>query len=118
MNDFRSIAQAGRSFTKVSMKAHQRLTIVIKLGTHVVRNCARTRADSTLLPPPGSSSIINEHTHQPILSVLSSIVETAVKLRKDGHRVVIVSSGAIAMGLRRMGIEKKPKSLAKKQVEL
>jgi len=64
----------------------------------------------------GSSSIINEHTHQPILSVLSSIVETAVKLRKDGHRVVIVSSGAIAMGLRRMGIEKKPKSLAKKQV--
>ena len=67
---------------------------------------------------PGSSSIIDEKTHQPILSVLSSIVETAVKLRKDGHRVVIVSSGAIAVGLRRMDVEKKPKALPRIQVEL
>lgn len=56
-------------------------------------------------------------THQPILSVLSAIVEAAVKLHKDGHRVVIVSSGAIAVGLRRMDIEKKPKALAKIQVQ-
>lgn len=76
------------------MKTHQRLTIVIKLG---------------------SSSIVDEETHQPILSVLSAIVETAVKLHKDGHRVVIVSSGAIAVGLRRMDIEKKPKALARIQ---
>ena len=67
---------------------------------------------------PGSSSIIDEKTHQPILSVLSSIVETAVKLSKDGHRVVIVSSGAIAVGLRRMDVDKKPKALARIQVEL
>ena len=64
----------------------------------------------------GSSSIVDEKTHQPILSVLTLIVETAVKLHKDGHRVVIVSSGAIAVGLRRMDIEKKPKVLARVQV--
>lgn len=73
------------------MKGHQRLTIVIKLG---------------------SSSIVDEKTHEPLLSILTLIVETAVKLHKDGHRVVIVSSGAIAVGLRRMDVEKKPKQLS------
>lgn len=64
----------------------------------------------------GSSSIVDETTHEPILSILSLIVETAIKLRRDGHRVVIVSSGAIAVGLQRMSIAKKPKHLAQVQV--
>ena len=64
----------------------------------------------------GSSSIVDETTHEPILSILSLIVETAIKLRRDGHRVVIVSSGAIAIGLQRMTIAKKPKHLAQVQV--
>ncbi|KAF1948826.1 glutamate 5-kinase [Byssothecium circinans] len=70
------------------------LTIVIKLGT---------------------SSIVDEKTHQPLLSILSVIVETAVKLHSNGHRVVIVSSGAIGVGLRRMELEKRPKHLPKVQ---
>lgn len=65
----------------------------------------------------GSSSIVHEKTHEPLLSVLSLIVETAVALIKDGHRVVIVSSGAIAVGLRRMDVEKRPKHLPRIQVE-
>ena len=77
------------------MKGTRHLTIVIKIG---------------------SSSIVDETTHQPILSILSLIVETAVKLRRDGHRVVIVSSGAIAVGLQRMNIPKKPKHLPQVQV--
>ena len=77
------------------MKGTRHLTIVIKIG---------------------SSSIVDEKTHQPILSILSLIVETAIKLRRDGHRVVIVSSGAIAVGLQRMNIPKKPKHLPQIQV--
>ena len=64
----------------------------------------------------GTSSIVDEKTHEPLLSVLSVIVETAVQLHKDGHRVVIVSSGAIAIGLRRMEVEKRPKHLPATQV--
>lgn len=64
----------------------------------------------------GSSSIVDEKTHQPILSILSLIVETACKLRKDGHRVVIVSSGAIAVGIQRMNLPKRPKHLPQVQV--
>jgi len=64
----------------------------------------------------GSSSIVHEKTHEPLLSILSLIVETAVHLIKDGHRVVIVSSGAIAVGLRRMNVDKRPKYLPRTQV--
>lgn len=63
----------------------------------------------------GTSSIVDEKTHQPLLSNLSLIVETAHKLRTDGHRVVIVSSGAIGVGMRRMEREKRPKHMAQLQ---
>ena len=96
------------------MKAHRQLTVVIKLGTQGIRLRQDHAADHSLCI--GSSSIIDEKTHQPILSILTLIVETAVKLHDDGHRVVIVSSGAIAVGLRRMDIEKKPKLLPRVQV--
>ncbi|EIM23074.1 glutamate 5-kinase [Wallemia mellicola CBS 633.66] len=73
----------------------EHLTIVIKLGT---------------------SSIVNDDaTHLPKIALLSSIVETAVSLIRAGHRVVIVSSGAIGVGLKRMDMARRPKGLAKKQ---
>ncbi|RAL06233.1 glutamate 5-kinase [Aspergillus ibericus CBS 121593] len=74
--------------------ASQRLTIVIKLGT---------------------SSIVDENTHEPILSILTLIVETAAKLHRDGHNVVLVSSGAVGVGLRRMDVEERPKYLPRIQ---
>lgn len=64
----------------------------------------------------GTSSIVDEKTHEPLLSILSLIVETAVKLHKDGHKVIIVSSGAIGVGLRRMDLDKRPKHLPRVQV--
>lgn len=41
-----------------------------------------------------------------------------MKLHKDGHKVIIVSSGAIGVGLRRMDLEKRPKHLPRVQVSL
>ncbi|KAJ5150999.1 glutamate 5-kinase [Penicillium canariense] len=70
------------------------LTIVIKLGT---------------------SSIVDEKTHEPILSILTLIVETVAKLRKEGHRVVLVSSGAVGVGLRRMNVDDRPTYLPRIQ---
>ncbi|KAF5099479.1 hypothetical protein D0Z03_001015 [Geotrichum reessii] len=46
---------------------------------------------------------------------MSLIVETVVKLRRDGHRVIIVSSGGIAVGLKRMKLAKRPKHLSSVQ---
>ncbi|KAK6501593.1 hypothetical protein TWF481_009427 [Arthrobotrys musiformis] len=76
------------------VRSTRQLTIVIKLGT---------------------SSICDEKTHEPLISNLSLLVETAVKLRRDGHRVILVSSGAIGIGLRKLGLEKRPKLLSKCQ---
>lgn len=59
---------------------------------------------------------MDEESRQPHLPILSVVVETAVKLREDGHKVVIVSSGAIGVGMRQMDIDKRPKRLASLQV--
>jgi hypothetical protein len=64
----------------------------------------------------GTSSIVHEVTHQPLLSTLSALVETVVHLRSEGHKVVLVSSGAIGVGLKRMEMPARPKGLAGKQV--
>ncbi|KOS17174.1 putative glutamate 5-kinase [Escovopsis weberi] len=66
----------------------------------------------------GTSSIVDEKTHEPLLPILTLIVDTAAKLRKDGHKVVIVSSGAIGVGLRRMDVAKRPKHLSQLQASL
>ncbi|PWN89704.1 glutamate 5-kinase [Acaromyces ingoldii] len=58
----------------------------------------------TIVIKLGTSSILSEHTHQPKLSILSSLVETCHALRTAGHRVVLVCSGAIGMGRVRMGM--------------
>ncbi|EEH40140.2 glutamate 5-kinase [Paracoccidioides lutzii Pb01] len=76
------------------MGGQRTFTIVIKLGT---------------------SSIVCEVTHEPILSNLTLIVETATKLRKDGHRVILVSSGAVGVGLRRMDVDTRPAHLPRIQ---
>jgi glutamate 5-kinase len=73
------------------------------------------RTRSTYQRHIGTSSIVDEKTHQPLLSILSLIVETACKLHADGHRVVIVSSGAIGVGLRQMNLPRRPKHLPKVQ---
>lgn len=43
---------------------------------------------------------MHEKTHQPLLSTLSSVVETVVHLRDQGHKIVLVSSGAVGVGPR------------------
>lgn len=78
-------------------------------------SCIRRAQPLTVVIKLGTSSIVDEKTHEPLLPILTLIVDTAVKLRKEGHRVVIVSSGAIGVGLRRMDVDKRPKHLAQLQ---
>ncbi|KID80025.1 uncharacterized protein G6M90_00g013590 [Metarhizium brunneum] len=75
----------------------------------------RSRHQQTIVIKLGTSSIVDEKTHEPLLPILTLIVDTAFKLRKNGHRVVIVSSGAIGVGLQRMEVDKRPKHLAQLQ---
>ncbi|KAI8806297.1 Aspartate/glutamate/uridylate kinase [Cladochytrium replicatum] len=63
----------------------------------------------------GTSSICDEKTFFPRLSNLSLLVETVVRLRSQGHKVVVVSSGAVAVGMRRMNLKRRPKHLPQVQ---
>ncbi|ODQ64116.1 glutamate 5-kinase [Nadsonia fulvescens var. elongata DSM 6958] len=69
----------------------------------------------TIVIKLGTSSLCDEVTREPKIANMSLIVEMAVKLRRDGHRVIIVSSGGIAVGLKRMKLDKRPKHLAEVQ---
>ncbi|KAJ1842548.1 Glutamate 5-kinase, partial [Coemansia sp. RSA 2708] len=77
--------------SELSSVSGKSLTVVLKLGT---------------------SSICDPVTHMPMLANLSLMVETICRLKEMGHRVVLVSSGAVGIGLRRLDMAVKPKELA------
>jgi glutamate 5-kinase len=67
--------------------------IVVKLGTHVV-------------------------THDGVelaLGRLMGLVESMARLRQAGREVVMVSSGAVGMGMRVLGLKERPRSLGLRQ---
>src|SRR5262252_5684014 len=67
--------------------------IVVKLGTHVV-------------------------THDGVelaLGRLMGLVESLARLRHAGREVVLVSSGAVGMGMRALGLSDRPRSLGLRQ---
>lgn len=66
----------------------------------------------TIVIKLGTSSLVDEKTREPRLANMSNLVETMVKLRRLGHRIIVVSSGAIAVGMRAMGLDKRPEKLA------
>ncbi|KAJ3073766.1 hypothetical protein HDU98_000757 [Podochytrium sp. JEL0797] len=69
----------------------------------------------TLVIKLGTSSIVNEKTLFPKMSTLSSLIETVHEMREMGHRVILVSSGAVGMGLKRLNMSTRPKTLAQTQ---
>ena len=71
----------------------QMQTIVVKIGTSSL-----TQANSQLA-----------------LSVLARLVETLSQLQHQGHRVILVSSGAVGVGCARLGLSERPKAIEQKQ---
>ncbi len=80
--------------------SQKRKTIVIKIGTSSLTN---NPADST-----GA-------TGQIAIATIASLVETLCRLRSQGHRVVLVSSGAVGVGCARLNLAEKPRKMALKQ---
>src|SRR5580698_169064 len=81
----------------VLLTARQRIAaarrIVIKLGTNVI-----IRDDGA-----------------PAVGLIHGLVESAINLRREGREVIFVSSGAIGLGVRRLGMDASPTGLAMKQ---
>ena len=71
-------------------KAHR---IVVKLGTHVVMGDGVTVAVDRLM----------------------GLVDSLARLRREGREVLLVSSGAVGMGMRALGLKERPRSLGLRQ---
>ncbi|HEY7374403.1 MAG TPA: glutamate 5-kinase [Polyangia bacterium] len=67
--------------------------IVVKVGTHVVMHDGAELA----------------------LGRIMEIVEGLARLRKGGREIVLVSSGAVGMGMRVLGLKERPRSLGLRQ---
>lgn len=80
--------------TKQSGKASQSQTVVVKLGTSVLTG--------------GTLELDRAH--------MVELVRQCAELKKQGHSVVMVSSGAIAAGREHLGYPALPNSMASKQL--
>ena len=69
----------------------------------------------TIVIKIGTSSLTQGQTGQLALSTIASLVETLSQLKRLGHRVVLVSSGAVGVGCARLRIQERPKKIATKQ---
>jgi len=76
---------------------------------------AVSKAPQTLVVKIGTSSLTRPETGHLALSTLGRLVETLCQLQQMGHKVVLVSSGAVGVGCARLGITQRPKTIALKQ---
>ena len=63
----------------------------------------------------GTSCLTNPDTGQLSLTTIAGLVESLSSLRKQGHRVVLVSSGAVGVGCARLHMTERPQTIALKQ---
>jgi glutamate 5-kinase len=84
---------------------------IIFVNTSMLRNIK----SQTIVIKIGTSSLTQPETGQLALSTIASLVECLSELRKNGHRVVMVSSGAVGVGCGRLNLKERPKKMAVKQ---
>lgn len=69
----------------------------------------------TVVVKIGTSSLTRPTTGHLALSTIASLVETLCDLTREGHRVILVSSGAVGVGCARLGLTERPRTMAMKQ---
>jgi glutamate 5-kinase len=69
----------------------------------------------TIVVKVGTSSLTNPTTGNLALSTIATLVEVLSDLQRSGHRLILVSSGAVGVGCARLGMTDRPKSIAIKQ---
>ncbi|MEL6470969.1 MAG: glutamate 5-kinase [Cyanobacteria bacterium J06623_4] len=63
----------------------------------------------------GTTSLTRPETGDLALGTLGRLVETICALKRLGHQVILVSSGAVGVGCARLSIAQRPKTMALKQ---
>jgi glutamate 5-kinase len=69
----------------------------------------------TLVIKIGTSSLTQPDTGDLALATIARLIEVLTQLRRQGHQVVLVSSGAVGVGCARLGLNERPRTIALKQ---
>ncbi|MBD2330092.1 glutamate 5-kinase [Alkalinema sp. FACHB-956] len=69
----------------------------------------------TIVVKIGTSSLTQPESGNLALSTIAALVEILSELQQQGHRVVLVSSGAVGVGCARLGLTERPKVISVKQ---
>ncbi len=73
------------------------------------------QTEKTIVVKIGTSSLTQPESGNLALSTIATLVEILTQLRRQGNRVVLVSSGAVGVGCARLGMTERPRSIALKQ---
>jgi glutamate 5-kinase len=90
------------------------LSALVRDGSEVVTARQRVAAAKRIVIKLGTNVIMRDDG-APAVGLIHGLVESAINLRREGREVIFVSSGAIALGVRRLGMEASPAGLAMKQ---
>jgi glutamate 5-kinase len=69
----------------------------------------------TIVVKIGTSSLTQSETGFLALATIAQLVETLSQLRRQGHHVILVSSGAVGVGCARLGLTERPRTISLKQ---
>ncbi|MGI0493083.1 glutamate 5-kinase [Alkalinema pantanalense CENA528] len=75
----------------------------------------KTPDRQTIVVKIGTSSLTHPESGNLALSTIAALVEILSELQQQGHRVVLVSSGAVGVGCARLGLTERPKVISVKQ---
>ncbi len=90
------------------------MSLVMQASSAVISARERVAAARRIVIKLGTNVIIRDDG-APAVGLVHSLVESAINLRREGREVIFVSSGAIALGVRRLGMSASPAELAMKQ---
>lgn len=76
-----------------------------------------TKKQEKIIIKIGTATLSSVHKGKGINTfIVKKLVNVTARLRKIGHKVVLVTSGAIALGVKELRLTKKPKTVLEKQM--
>lgn len=95
----------GVPFTPSTLEP-KRPIIVVKIGTSTIMREAASSNKETVSAMAGRS--LDSGSGELAVSTIGLLVDTLLALRRDGNHVILITSGAVGVGCRELGIPRRP----------
>eukprot|EP00186_Timspurckia_oligopyrenoides_P002311 CAMPEP_0182450484 /NCGR_PEP_ID=MMETSP1172-20130603/41537_1 /TAXON_ID=708627 /ORGANISM="Timspurckia oligopyrenoides, Strain CCMP3278" /LENGTH=422 /DNA_ID=CAMNT_0024648101 /DNA_START=132 /DNA_END=1396 /DNA_ORIENTATION=- len=111
--------KAGSLLNLAGLDSEELPTVVIKIGTSTIMREPEPNVNKTVASfgsvSEAAGLVLDENEGEIAISTLALLTDTILTLKRGGFGVVLVTSGAVGMGCRELGITRRPTTLAGKQ---